>query len=560
VVFGHGFGPLSSLPAGTRSAQLHHGIGMKADVYDEDNFRMDVRFTEGPHYTEVLGRMFPRARLVEVGYPKVDPLFWPADERPRFDLEGVGLDPARPTIMYAPTAFPSSFDAMPDRWPEHFAEFNLIVKAHQFSYFKSRYASHRRKMARWGRASNVHVVPSSEFDPVPYFAVSDLLISDASSVLFEFAATDRPVVWCDFSKLGLQYRGPFRYRLERRMDRDIERYADICAHAPRYADLGRVVRDELAHPGRHGPKRREYTARLVGPTDGRASERIADHLLAPSVVPSEPRAERVTTAVILAAGMGTRLQEHGRFKPKGFLQVGGRPIVEQSIDKLFACGIERIVVVTGHCPEFYADLAKRIGDRVQLVHNDRYDDLGSFHSLYCARDLVAADDILLLESDLVYERRALERLLDLPDPDAVLLSGFSDAGDEIYVETREGRLVNMSKDRTELGPEIAGEFVGINKISRRLFARLMRIAADAEENNLRLDYETDGLVGACEEHAIACPCIDDLLWGEIDFGEHLERAIRIHPEIDAREGGYSSSPEPSDPSSGSSVSETELMQ
>ncbi|MCP3915893.1 MAG: CDP-glycerol--poly(glycerophosphate) glycerophosphotransferase [bacterium] len=279
IVFGHNYDLLAELPDGTRSAQLHHGIGMKADVYDEGLFDMDVRFTEGPHYTEVLARKFPKANLVEVGYAKVDPLFWSTDRHAPFDLAAAGLDPARPTLMYAPTSFPSSFGAMPDRLPKDFGDCNVIVKAHQFSHFNPKYKDHRRKMARWSSAPNVFIVPPEEFNPNPYFSAADLLISDASSVLFEFAATGKPVVWCDFFKLRLNYRGPFRYRLERRMDHAIERYADICAHAGSYKELGRVVREELVRPESFAEKRREYTQRLIGPTDGCTGERVAEYLL-----------------------------------------------------------------------------------------------------------------------------------------------------------------------------------------------------------------------------------------------------------------------------------------
>jgi len=55
----------------------------------------------------------------------------------------------------------------------------------------------------------------------------------------------------------------------------------------------------------------------------------------------------LTIAVILAAGMGVRLGALGQTIPKGFLQLGDQPIVAESIAQLHACGIERIIIVTG---------------------------------------------------------------------------------------------------------------------------------------------------------------------------------------------------------------------
>lgn len=277
IVLGQGYPDRRGLPPRTRTAMLYHGIGMKQDVYQPGLVHVDVRFIEGPHYTAALRARYPAADLVEVGYAKVDPLFWPQGPARRFDLAQAGLDPRKPTLLFAPTHSPSCFPNMADRWPQDFADFNLIVKPHENSYTSSQRLPHRRKMDAWRSAPNVYVAEPHEYDPIPFMAVSDLLISDASSVLFEFAATGRPVVQCDFLKLPLRQRGIFRRRL--RMDPSIAPYAGAAAHAARYRDLRAVVEQELAEPDRRAAERERATRMLIGPTDGLVSERIANHLL-----------------------------------------------------------------------------------------------------------------------------------------------------------------------------------------------------------------------------------------------------------------------------------------
>ena len=199
IVFGSQYGFLDRLPEQTRTAQLYHGIGMKSDVYDPGLMLFDVRFVEGPHYSRELAKRFPEAKTLDVGYAKVDPLFWHESRRAtHFDLEAAGLNPGKPTVMYAPTHAPSSFPLMPDDFPGRLGDCNLIVKPHFLSFFGVKRRSHRRKMELWARASNCYVAPAEEYDPIPFMIRSDLLISEASSVLFEFAATGKPVVWCDF--------------------------------------------------------------------------------------------------------------------------------------------------------------------------------------------------------------------------------------------------------------------------------------------------------------------------------------------------------------------------
>ncbi len=245
----------------------------------------------------------------------------------------------------------------------------------------------------------------------------------------------------------------------------------------------------------------------------------------------------IHTAVILAAGRGTRLAGEVTDRPKGFIRIGAQPIVEESIDRLAAAGVREVIVVTGHLAHYYEELARGRAGLVRTVHNPRFADSGSMYSLYCARERVRGP-FLLLESDLVYEPRALTTLIDGQAEDAILLSGPTGAGDEVLVATRAGILTGMSKRRAELAGEVAGELVGITRVSPGLFARMCRIAEAAFERSLMFDYETDCLVAAGRERPIACPLVPDLLWGEIDDPGQLARVRdEVYPELQRRQQG-----------------------
>lgn len=230
----------------------------------------------------------------------------------------------------------------------------------------------------------------------------------------------------------------------------------------------------------------------------------------------------IRSAVILAAGRGTRLKGELTDRPKGFIRIGTQPIVEESIERLVTAGIGEVIVVTGHLAHHYEELARRRPGVVHTVHNPRFADSGSMYSLYCARNRLR-ESFLLLESDLVYEPRALTTLLAGPDEDAILLSGPTGAGDEVYVATRGGHLAGMSKRRADLADGIAGELVGITRISPELFKRMCGIAELAFRHSLMFDYETDCLVAAARDRPIACTLVPDLLWGEIDDPAQLAR-------------------------------------
>jgi 2-aminoethylphosphonate-pyruvate transaminase len=244
---------------------------------------------------------------------------------------------------------------------------------------------------------------------------------------------------------------------------------------------------------------------------------------------------RVRQALILAAGMGVRLKEIGERTPKGFLRLGERPIVEESIERLAAEGIERIVIATGHHAALYEELARARPGLVTTVHNPRYAESGSLYSLCCARDALDGD-LLLLESDLIYERRALREALDHPSPDVLLVSEPTGARDEVWVEARGGELHDMSKDRTKLGPSIAGELVGITKVSPPFFRELLAVGERLFRETLKVDYELQGLVQAARARPMPVHLVPDLVWAEIDDLGHLERArTSVYPRLRERD-------------------------
>jgi len=228
----------------------------------------------------------------------------------------------------------------------------------------------------------------------------------------------------------------------------------------------------------------------------------------------------IETAVILAAGRGIRIENVLKDVPKGFIRIDGTTLIERSLGLLADAGIRRTVIVTGHLAEFYESLPPRFPG-VETVKNPRYAESGSMYSFYCARPRIDGD-VLLLESDLLYEPRALDILLAAEYEDAVLLSGRTHSGDEVYVETRDGRLANMSKNPGLLA-SIAGELVGISKISLELYRAMIREAESMFERSLHVEYE-QALTAAAQTRPVQGLVVEDLVWTEIDDENHLKRA------------------------------------
>ena len=230
-------------------------------------------------------------------------------------------------------------------------------------------------------------------------------------------------------------------------------------------------------------------------------------------------------AVILAAGMGTRLRSAVQDMPKGLIEIGGEPLVGRSTRLLRAAGIDRVTIVAGYAEDHYRRFADGRTD-VRVVVNEAYATTGSMASLAVALD-VLDEDMLVLESDIVYEARALKALLAGPSPDATLLSGPTGAGDEVWVYAPQGRVVAMGKNAARL-PGVQGEFVGITRLSRAAATAMHRAFDDFVERHGhgRMDYESDALVAVGATVPIEAVLVPDLCWGEIDDERHLARVVR----------------------------------
>ena len=124
------------------------------------------------------------------------------------------------------------------------------------------------------------------------------------------------------------------------------------------------------------------------------------------------KGNRVTTALLLAAGSGNRLQPLTDSIPKCLIEINGRPILDRLIDNLCDNGFKRLVIVVGymhHCIRRFVN--EYAGDlTIEFITNPLYQTTNNIYSLWLARNKIQ-ELFLLVESDLVFESSQLEGLL-----------------------------------------------------------------------------------------------------------------------------------------------------
>lgn len=132
-------------------------------------------------------------------------------------------------------------------------------------------------------------------------------------------------------------------------------------------------------------------------------------------------------AVILAAGMGSRLGKYTQSATKCMIKVNRQTLLERIFDSLRLAGIKKAVIITGHCADALRKHAcEAAGDDIELtfIHNDKYSVTNNIYSLYLAAGYMSADDTVLFESDLIFDEAIVRDILDDPYPDLVTVSKF----------------------------------------------------------------------------------------------------------------------------------------
>ena len=238
--------------------------------------------------------------------------------------------------------------------------------------------------------------------------------------------------------------------------------------------------------------------------------------------------QHVTTALLLAAGMGSRLFPFTKNEPKCLTMVNGMSILERLISNLNLHGFKRLVVVTGylenHIREF---LGTQVGDiKIDYIFSSLYETTNNIYSLWMAREMID-EPFLLLESDLVFDESLLD---DMVYPDRIAVAKMQPWMNGTSVTINKYQKVEAFwADNADSCGEIKYKTVNIYSISRNSWHEIVK----------RLDKRiSDGKVNDYYETVFAEMIADGSLsfenvsfdgkpWYEIDTVEDLAEAKKL---------------------------------
>ena len=251
---------------------IYHGIGLKNSYYTDLTDRIDLIAVESSLRAEKLGDL--GYTTVDSGFIKLDHFPQLTHDEKRACQQEMRIEPGKPTILYAPTFYPSSLKKTIPIIPDLVSEMNVIIKLHQFNWIMPKYLPLKEKLLSMEKKlERLTLVGFDKVNILDLFPLADLLVSDFSSTLFEFLPWDKPIIHTAYYSPRLKHL-LFPQILDRRMDKDRIIEADFMYNCSAPGQLLGLITDVLEKDDQHQNKNKDVERRFLGKVDGRASERL----------------------------------------------------------------------------------------------------------------------------------------------------------------------------------------------------------------------------------------------------------------------------------------------
>lgn len=260
-----------------------------------------------------------------------------------------------------------------------------------------------------------------------------------------------------------------------------------------------------------------------------------------------------TTAVILAAGFGRRMQPLSIARHKALLKVNGIPVLQQIVDSLLSSGITNIIIVTGFQEEAIRDFIRVTYPRKSFTyaHNPNYQTTNNIVSLALAvKEIPPTNNMLLIECDLVFRRSVIEQALSMPDKNIAMVDRYALGMDGTVVSVDNGAIRQIYPPNTqECHFDFSNKFKTLNiyyfcaEFLHRSLVRLIHFYAATIDDNCYYEQVLSLIVHMQNEEILALPVEQDS-WAEIDDPNDLQAAeYRFSPKsrkaiLDQSYGGY----------------------
>lgn len=232
-------------------------------------------------------------------------------------------------------------------------------------------------------------------------------------------------------------------------------------------------------------------------------------------------------AIVLAAGMGKRLQEASGGLPKSMIRIGERSIIHNQIQSCLEVGIEEFIFVLGFKQEqLKAHILEILEpEQVKFVENPIYSTTNTLYSLYLTIQHWD-QDFVYFNADVLFKQDLLQKISGSSKHSQLLVETKKCGAEEVKVILDEANYI------IEIGKKLdvslcAGEFIGVGKFLQEVFPSFikhLKKGVEAGQENNFFEYAVNFVAQECRLEAVPT---DDVPCIEIDFPEDLEKAIQL---------------------------------
>ncbi|MCW8931291.1 MAG: phosphocholine cytidylyltransferase family protein [Gammaproteobacteria bacterium] len=237
-------------------------------------------------------------------------------------------------------------------------------------------------------------------------------------------------------------------------------------------------------------------------------------------------------AIILAAGVGSRIRPLTDNCPKSLLKVKDKPILEMMINNILDCGITEVILVLGYLQEqikaFVSDKFPDL-DVIYLV-NESFADTNTGYSLMLTEKYVGNSAFIKFDADVVFDKNILENLIasDYENCFCIDKNIQLDAEEVKVIINENNQVVKANKSVDPI--KAIGESIGIEKISKttaiKLFSELRLMMEDESNHQEYYEEAYERLI----EQQVPFYALDitGSKWIEIDTLEDFSEAAKIY--------------------------------